>query len=67
MKLGMWLSPLIFLAASPALMASGVSAEEGQSPADEAPTITILLPGDVEMELCRIPAGRFLMGSPDEE
>ena len=58
MKLGMRLSTLILLAASPALMASGVSAEEGQSPADEAPTLTVRLPGDVEMELCRIPAGR---------
>ena len=67
MKLIVRLSPLILLAASPALMAGAVSGGEAQGPADEAPTLTVMLPGDVEMELCRIPAGRFLMGSPDEE
>ena len=67
MKLGMRLSTLVLLTALPALMVSGGAGGEEQRPTDARPTLTIMLPGDVEMELCRIPAGRFLMGSPDEE
>lgn len=67
MKLGMRLSTLVLLTALPALMVSGGAGGEEQRPTDARPTLTIMLPGDVEMELCRIPAGRFLMGSPDGE
>ena len=67
MKLALPLSALILLAASPALLASGGPGGDGERPADESSTLTLTLPGDVEMELVRIPAGRFLMGSPDAE
>jgi formylglycine-generating enzyme required for sulfatase activity len=59
MKSGMQIGVLVsgILAAASLV----VGAETGDS------TVTIMLPGDIEMKFCRIPAGTFLMGSPEGE
>ncbi|MHC4575525.1 MAG: formylglycine-generating enzyme family protein [Planctomycetota bacterium] len=53
---------LVFLA-SCAL--TGATEQAKGSTADK--TVTLTLPGDVELELVRIPAGSFRMGSPESE
>jgi len=59
---GLGVFALLF-AVLPVMAASVVRAQ--QMPSDDAVTLT--LPGDVKMEFVRIPAGSFMMGSPDSE
>ncbi len=59
-----WLFLATLLAFLPGALFAGPSAARGGSRSNE---ITITLPGDVPLVLARIPAGSFVMGSPDDE
>lgn len=51
------------------LLLTGRSGGLGSTPPLESQTspVIVMLPGDVELKFCRIPAGSFLMGSPETE
>ena len=56
-SLGITRAAVLVLVACAARVAVGQGAGE---------TITVMLPGDVPLEMVRIPAGSFLMGSNDD-
>ncbi len=65
---------LVLLGCSSGAIAGNVQAEgaaegegEGRDEGPPRPTKTIMLPGDVTLEMIRIPAGTFLMGQAGEE
>ncbi len=60
-----WFGTMILSVAIAAVLALCGNRTVGAS--EKIETVTIELPGEVEMEFKKIPAGRFMMGSPESE